>query len=148
MPRPEKIENWLIEAAELMARTGCNLVEAAGLMDQAVTSAECDVIVRRKSFTRLLWEARLRYFKTLGSDPNLTKETAEGRLATLAQRLEDTGAYDKAAEVWFKLAKMRGWTGPENTVNVFGDLSDADLKAIREKVQSSLAGSNQGPRVN
>ena len=128
--KTQKIENWLIEAAELMARTGCTLIEAAALLDQPVASDECDAIVRRKSFNRLLWEARHRHFNALANDPNFKKDTVVGRLLSLSQRLEDQGEYDKAAEAILKAAKVAGFVGPESTVSVFGELSQADLDAI------------------
>lgn len=140
MNRNEKIENWLIEAADLMARTGCSLTEAAGLMDEAVTSDECDAIVRRKSFNRLLWEARHRYFNELANNPNFRKDTVIGKLVSLAQRLEDRGEYDKAAEAILKAAKVAGFVGPESTVSVFGELSQADLDSIRRKVEEGSRG--------
>lgn len=136
----EKIEPWLLEATEVMARTGCSLTEAAGLLDQTVDSDLCEAIVRRKSFLKLLWEARHRYFSTLGKDPNFTQDVLIGRLLGQAQKLEDEGANDKAAEVLLKIAKIRGWVGPENQISVFGELSQSDLDAIRRKVEEGTRG--------
>lgn len=118
-----------------MARTGCGLIEAAGLLDQPVESEQCAAIVRRKSFNRLLWEARHRFFNSLANDPNFKKDTVIGRLLSLSQRLEDQGEYDKAAEAILKAAKVAGFVGPESTVSVFGELSQADLDSIRRKVE-------------
>jgi len=145
MGRPEKLENWLIEAAEVMAREGVTLREAAGMLNQDVTADECDVIVRRKSFHRLLWESRLRYFNQLAVDPNFKKDTIIGKLVTLAQRLEDRGDYDKAAEAILKAAKVAGFVGPESTVSVFGELSQADLDSIRRKVEEGAIGVKSRP---
>lgn len=139
MARPEKLEDWMHEAVLLMARTGCGLRQAATELEVPLTAEECANILRRSSFLRLLWEARHRYFSQLGSDPNFKKDTAIGKLLNLAQRLEEEGQHDKASEVLFKIAKMQGWVGPESTVNVFGDLSDKDLKAIRENLEKKPA---------
>lgn len=135
MKRATPVENWLIEAADLMARTGCTLIEAAAQLDQTVESDVCDAIVRRKSFYRLLWEARHRHFNALANDPNFKKDTVVGRLLSLSQRLEDQGEYDKAAEAILKAAKVAGFVGPESTVSVFGSLSQQDLDSIRRKVE-------------
>jgi len=145
MARPEKLEDWLIEAVNVMAQSGCTLREAAMQLGKAVTSEECDVILRRSSFNKLLWEARHRYFNELSSSPNWKKDTAIGKLMNLAQKLEDDGDHDKAAEVLFKAAKMAGWVGPESTVSVFGELSQRDLDAIRETVAKDV---KKGVRVN
>jgi len=133
----EKLQNWHIEAAEAMARTGCTLKEAAGLLDQVVTSEECDRIIKRKSFQKVLWEARHRYFTQLGQSSELKKDTMIGRMINLAEKLESADENDKAAEVWFKVGKALGWVGPENTVTVFGELSQHDLDEIRRKVEDA-----------
>lgn len=137
MGRPEKIEPWLIDIAEYMARNGVSFKDAAAELGEALTSDECEAIVRRKSFNRLLWEHRHRYFSDLAKDPNFKKEAVVGRLVVLSQRMEDRGEYDKAAEALLKAAKVAGFVGPESTVSVFGELSQADLDAIRRKVEDS-----------
>lgn len=143
---PEKIDNWNIAAAELMARTGMTLQQAVAELDIQLTSLECDAVIRRKSFNRLLWEARHRYFNDLSNNPNFKKDTIIGKLVYLAQRLEDEGAYDKAAEAILKAAKVAGFVGPESTVSVFGELSQADLDQIRKKLEEGSVG--KGTRVN
>lgn len=138
-----KLEEWLLDAAELMARTGGSLKSAATDMGRIISIDECNTILRRATFQRVLWEARHRYFTELGANPNFKKETALGKLLNLAEKLEGEGKFDSAAEVVFKIAKMNGWTGPESTVNVFGDLSQKDIDAIRKKLSKAME-----PRVN
>jgi len=100
-----------------------------------ITSEECDRTLRRKSFNKLLWEHRHRYFNQLANDPHFKKDTIIGKLVSLAQKLEERGDYDKAAEAILKAAKVAGFVGPESTVSVFGELSQADLDSIRRKVE-------------
>lgn len=144
MSRPTKLEDWQIEASNLMARTGCSLAQAATELQVEVSREDVILIMRRASFNRLLWEARHRYFNEVGSDPNYRKETAIGKLLALAQKLEEEGEHDKSAEVVFKVAKMQGWVGPESTVSVFGELSQRDMDAIRAKIEDS----KKAERVN
>lgn len=134
MSRPEKELDWHGEAIELMVRTGISLKAAAIELGQEVTSQEADVLLRRRSFNRRLWEERHRYFAQLGNSPNFKKETVIGKLLHLAQLLEDEGKADKAADSLFKAAKIAGFVGPDSTVSVFGELSAKDLDAIRETV--------------
>src|SRR5258708_21560624 len=129
-----KLEDWQLEAATLMAQIGCSLSQAATHLQKIVSIDECNAILRRATFQRVLWEARHRFFSVLGSNPNYKKETAIGKLLALAEKLEIEGKFDSAAEVVFKIAKMNGWTGPESTVNVFGDLSQKDIDSIRKKL--------------
>ena len=136
MGRPIKLDDWHLDAIQLMARTGCSLKQAATELEIPVTNEDCLNIMRRASFLRLLWSARHQYFAELASDPNFKKDTLVGKFLFLGQKLEEEGAHDKAAEVLFKAAKAMGWIGPESTVSVFGELSQRDLDAIREKVKN------------
>jgi hypothetical protein len=143
MARPQKNENWEIEAAGYMARTGASLAEAATALGIQIPSKDIDTILRRKAFNQLLWEARHRYFNELAKSPDWNKDTAIGKLMVLAQRLEDEGSHDKAAECIFKAAKMADWVGPDSQVSVFGELSQRDLDAIRESVAKEVPKSNK-----
>ena len=134
MARPELIDDWMLEAIEAMVQNGQSLKQAAMDLNQELTSAACDTILRRRSFNKLLWEARHRYFAQLGNSPNFKKETIIGKLLALAQKLEDEGKSDKAADCLFRAAKVAGFVGPESTVSVFGELSQKDLEALRESV--------------
>lgn len=143
MGRPHKLADWEIDAAEYMARTGASLTEAATFLGVQIPSKDVDTILRRKSFHRLLWEAKHRYFNELASSPNFKKDTAIGSLMTLADKLSAEGSFDKAAEVIFKVSKLMGWVGIEGQVNVFGELSQADLDKIREDLtRAKLSGSD------
>jgi hypothetical protein len=144
MGRPERLEDWLLEAANIMARMGVSLKQAATILKHEVTSDEANVILRRASFNRLLWEARHRYFQELGNDPHFNKNVSIGKLLDLSRKLEEEGEYDKASEVLFKIAKMSGWVGVEGQVNVFADLSQRDLDQIRDKVSKEAV----QPKVN
>lgn len=145
MPKAEKTEPWYTDAAELMAQNGISLIEACGELGLDLTTEQVLTIERRRSFARVLWETRHRYFNKLGTDPNLKKDTIIGKLVSLAQRLEDQGAYDKAAEAILKAAKVAGFVGPESTISVFGELSQADLDQIKKKLEE---GSTVKGRIN
>ncbi len=131
MARPDKTDQWNLDAAEIMARTGCSLVDAVNELGLDINSDIVDAVRRRKSFNKILWEARHRYFNELANNPSFKKDTIIGKLISLGQRLEDQGDYDKAAEAILKAAKVAGFVGPESTVSVFGELSQADLDSIR-----------------
>lgn len=135
MARPFLVEDWLLEAIELMVVHGMSLKQAAMELGQELTSEAAQTILRRKSFNKLLWESRNRYFSTLALDPNFKKETTIGKLLSLAQKLEDEGDHSKAADSIFKAAKIAGFVGPEQTVSVFGELSAKDLQGIKEALE-------------
>src|SRR5260370_11836712 len=137
MARPFEMEDWYIEAIGLMVRNGLSLKQAAIELEKPITSEQAEVILRRRSFNKVVWEERNRYFASLGNDPNFKKESVIGKLLVLAQKLEDEGKADKAADSLFKAAKIAGFVGPESTVSVFGELSAKDLDSIREKISQT-----------
>jgi len=145
MATQQKLDDWNIAAVELMAREGMTLQEAVDHLGLGLTSDVVYGVLRRKQFNKLLWEARHRFFNELAQNPNLKKDTIIGKLISLAQKLEDRGEYDKAAEAVLKAAKVAGFVGPESTVSVLGELSQADLDAIRKKLEE---GAGAKGRVN
>ncbi len=104
-----KTEDWHLEAADLMARTGASLSQAVTQLGLIKSMDECNALWRRSTFQRVLWEARHRFFNEIGTNPNFKKETAIGRLLTLAQKLEVEGKFDAAAEVVFKIKRIYHW---------------------------------------
>jgi hypothetical protein len=132
--RPDKIEDWMREAAENMVSTGLSLKQAAMDLGRELSSQDAELILRRKSFKRLLWEAQFRWSNAVASDPNFSRDSTIGKLLDLGRQLEEEGKHDKAADCIFKAAKIAGFVGPESTVSVFGELSAKDLEQIREAV--------------
>lgn len=133
------------EAAELMVYEGISLKEAVTQLNIALTSEECVNIARRASFKTLIRQIRNRLQTEIGSDPTRTKDTVVGQLQLLADQLEKQGDADKAAEVLFKIAKIRNWIGPEGTVNIFGDLTAKDYEKLRAEIQARKAARDSAP---
>ena len=72
-------------------------------------------------------------------------------MSILAQKLEDEGVADKAAEVLYKLSRLAGWLEPDSQVNVFGDLNAKDFEKIRKTLEEGKKGSQLNitvPSVN
>lgn len=84
---------------------------------------------------------RNRYYAEVGQDPEWRRKTAIGMLLSCVQRLIEDGAHDKAAEVILKAARVEGWLDSETQVNVFANLSQKDLDAVREKLKEKAAAS-------
>lgn len=122
------------DAADLMVRSGISLKEAITELGIPMTSIECANILRRRSFQKLLWQARHRFNQELASDPLRSKQSTIGQFQILAQKLIEEGSYDKAAEVLFKLARLENWIGIEGQINVFAGLSQRDIDEMRAKL--------------
>lgn len=139
MARPFADEpKWMTEAVELMVRSGFTLERACGELKVPMTTKEAETIQRRKSFQNLLRAARHRYHQEIGADPQLTKAALVGRLLVLADKLIEAEDYDKASEVLFKIAKIRGDVGADAQVNVFADLSASDYAEIRKNLEGDV----------
>ena len=135
MPAPPELE-WYQPAAELMARQGLTLAEAATRLKVPLNTEEARNTFRTKTFQRLLRAERLRYYGEVGRDPDWSKKTAIGQLLHCIQELMTEGEFDKAAEVILKAAKIEGWLGNEGTqVTVFGSLSQRELDEARQKLR-------------
>lgn len=147
MARPPIEESWLAEAIELVVRNGLTLLKAATELKKPVSTTDCENIQRRRSFQKMLRDARARYHAEVGSDPSLTKASTIGRLSILAQKLEDEESPDKAAEVLFKLAKLAGWLEPDAAVNVFGNLTSRDYEKIKRDLEGGKFANDQNISV-
>lgn len=133
MPAKSELESHQ-PLAELMAREGITLREAATRLRVPVGTEEAANLFRTKGFQRLLRVERLRFFGEVGQDPEWRRKTAIGMLLACAQRLMEDGAHDKAAEVILKAARVEGWLDSETQVNVFAGLSQKDLDAMKAKI--------------
>jgi len=136
MGRPDKLLDKHYELATQMARTGASLKQAATELGIEITNEEAVLLMRRSAFNRVLWEARHRYFNELAKDPNFSRDTVVGKLIVQCQKLEEEGDWAKASDVLYKISKILGFVGPESQVSVFGELSQADLDAIRQNIES------------
>lgn len=131
---------WFQPAAELMAREGLTLAEAATRLSEPITKIEASSIFRTKIFQRLLRAERLRYHAEVGRDPDWGKSTAMGILIDCAQKLFAEGQFDKAAEVILKATKLAGWLGNDTQVTVFNGLTAKDFEKIRANIRASEPG--------
>lgn len=130
---------WHQPCAELMAREGVTLREAATRLRAPITSEEAANLFRTKSFQRLLRSERNRYYLEVGQDAEWRRKTAIGMLLHCAKSLIEAGEFDKAAEVILKSARVEGWLGAETQVSVFNSLSHKDLEQLRIKIQEKAS---------
>jgi hypothetical protein len=114
MPRkPAPLEQWQIDAINLMVRKDLTLRQAAQQLGVEITPQEADNILGRTRFQQELEEARLRYYGEVGSNPRLTVDALIGKVYLLAERLASDREDAKASEALFRLAKIRGWIAGE-----------------------------------
>lgn len=141
LPRTPKIaEKWMPEAAELVVFEGITLKEAVTQLGVPLTTDECLLIARRKGFKDLVRQVKNRLHNEVGSDPARTKDALVGQMLILADNLDKAGESEKAADVLFKVAKVKNWIGPESNINIFGDLSQKDLDEMRKRIKEGVDG--------
>lgn len=127
--------------AELIAREGVTLREAATRLRIAITSEDAGNLFRSKAFQRLLRAERNRYFLEVGQDVEWRRKTAIGMLLHCVKELMQAGEFDKAAEVILKASRVEGWLGAETQVSVFNGLNQKDIDALRTKIKEKVANS-------
>jgi hypothetical protein len=130
---PEEV--WYQPVAEVMAREGLSLAEAATRLSVPITKENAAKLFKTKQFQTLLRVEKLRFYAEVGRNPEWSRKTAIGQLLVCIQELMSAGEFDKAAEVILKATKVEGWLGNETQVTVFNGLSQRDLEAIRTKLR-------------
>jgi hypothetical protein len=125
--------------AEMMAREGVTLREAATRLRVPIGSEEAANLFRTKAFQRLLRGERNRYYLEVGQDAEWRRKTAIGMLLHCVNQLIQNAEFDKAAEVILKASRVEGWLGAETQVSVFNSLSQKDLDLLRTKVKDKIA---------
>ena len=125
--------------AELMAREGLTLREAATRLSLQLDSVEAANLFRTKGFQKLLQTERYRFFREIAGDPEWSKRTAIGQMLYANQRLMEQGEYSQVIEGVLKVAKLEGWVGSESTVNIFGGVSQEDINQMKVQLAAEVA---------
>lgn len=131
-------EPYFQPLAELMAREGLTLAEAATRISQPITKENAAKLFKTKQFQALLRAERLRFYAEVGRNPEWSRKTAIGQLLVCIQELMSAGEFDKAAEVILKATKVEGWLGNETQVTVFNGLSQQQLEQIRSRITKPI----------
>jgi hypothetical protein len=128
-------ESWFQKAAELVVRENMPFRAAAHEAGAEITTVEAENIFRRKSFQKLLWTERNKYYAEVANEPGRNKTSAVGLMHLLVHKLIEAGEFDKALEGITKLAKLEGWLNPETQINIMGELTGKDLAKLRKDLE-------------
>lgn len=131
-------EHWYESAADSMVREGKTLFAYSNEKNLGLTSRECENIVRTKSFQEMLRTRRNVYYKEIANDPSLSRAAVKGKLVLCMDKMIESGQFDKAANVAMQIAKLEGWTSDGTSINVFQDLTAADLAKLRAKFKPEI----------
>ena len=114
-----------------------------------ITTVEAENIYRRKSFQKILWAERNKFYAEVANEPGRNKTSAVGLMHLLVHKLIEAGEFDKALEGITKLAKLEGWLNPETQINIMQELTGKDLTRLRKELEKEKldreaeAGSNR-----
>src|SRR5690348_1328167 len=137
MARP-KLQTWYAKVSETMVREGKTFRMAVNVHEIDLHDDEFQRIERSQEFQATLWAERMRYYNEIASSPGRTKTAIAGIVTISIQKLFDAGEYEKVVEACLKLAKIEGWMGAENTVNIFENVSAKDYEAARKELLALL----------
>lgn len=141
--KPDALEQWQLDAIELMVRQNFSLRQAAQQLGHEVSVQDADNIQGRLRFQDALEEARLRYYAEIGSNPRLTKDALIGKVYLLSERLASDREDAKASEALFRLAKIQGWIAGEggeqpSAVELLSRvLTQSDLDGLKEQAKKA-----------
>ena len=137
---PPESTVWYKELVVKHVREDKSLFQVSNELNLGCTVKELEALARDKDFASLLRTERWKFYKEIAADPNRSKTSAIGSLLFLADRLIAKGMEDKAARVILDVAKMEGWLDEKTQINLFGDVSQADINKMREKIAKNNAG--------
>ena len=126
---------WYRPAAELMAKEGISLKEAAAKLRVELSSSDAEKVQRTKTFQSILRTERLRFYNEIAAHPEYRKQAVVGMMLYNIERLTEGGEAKEALDGLNKLSKVEGWQG-QDTVNVFTNLSAKDFQQLRHNLTS------------
>lgn len=126
----------LSRIAELMVVNGLSLRGAAQALDppMVLTAEAATNLSNRKSFQKILWAARHRFYRELDEDPTRDRKAAVGMLWLAAHKLSEEGSWDKVGETIFKLARIENWISGEQQVSVFAELKPKEIAELKKRI--------------
>lgn len=144
-----KERSWEPIVASIMARTGATFKQAIQeLTPPVMTTPEQEkVIFNSDRFQKLLQETRNRIWEDKATDPTFTKAVLEGQLMEDADELSKTKKHRDAADVRFKLAKVRGYVDNTIQINSVGALSDTEVQRVMKELKAQIDEAEK-PAVN
>lgn len=134
-------EYWYDKAADAIVREGLTLFAFTNREDLGLTVRECENILRTKLFQETLRTRRNIYYREIANDSSYSRNAAKGQMMVAITKMMENGQYDKAAAAIMQLAKLEGWTTDGTNVNIFQDLSQADIVKLRAKMQKQPSSS-------
>jgi hypothetical protein len=129
---------WYSKLISKHVREDKSLFQCSNELDLGLTVKELEALQKDKDFAAVLRSERWKFYKEIASDPNRSKTSTIGNLLFAADRLMAKGHEDKAARIYMDVAKLEGWF-EERSVTVFGDISQADINKLKEKVLKNQA---------
>lgn len=143
---PLDLETWYEPVIEIMIAERIPLLMAVtryGAQDIALTPEECAGHERRKSFKDLYRAMLRKHYMEAASPVDHTKTILVGRMLANAKSLETMGKVKEANEALMGVARVEGWVGGEQTVNIFDSLTGADYQKLKDSVEQRKKGTIQ-----
>ena len=136
---------WYNRAAAMIVRENTPYKIAFAECGVAETEAVYTKIFKSKEFQEVLWTERHRYFTEIAQNPSRSKNSAIGLAILALQRLAEEGAWDKVLNGVIQLAKIEGWLGTEQNIQVFANVTAKDIELAKEKLLKDLNGKSISP---
>lgn len=129
-----KARPWYRDVAAVMIRERMPLRAALSVLGLAVSNAEIEAVEHSAGFLKALDDEQARFYSELAQSPNFSKMTVVGGMLHAINQLTREGAFDKAVEAWFKLARVQDWVGGEAETNIYMGITQKDIDLQREKL--------------
>lgn len=131
-----KKETWYERVADRIVRESVSFPQAAALEGLALTTDECEKYQKRREFQRVLQAKRNHFYAELGTEPSKNKNVLVGQMIYCINQLIRGGDYKDALDGILKQARVEGFVGGDQEVNVFGGLSAKEFDQLRDVIQT------------
>ena len=130
---------WDQKVAERMVRDRLSFRHACNEAQIDLAGDDALRIERSKAFREAYQVEFYRFYDEMVHDPRRTKDSTIGEMLAATRELMRAGQFDKALEGFFKICRVEGWVGGETNTVVFGNVSQKEIEAMREKIRETTA---------
>lgn len=123
----KKVQAWFKDVAAAMIRDRMSFRAALTALNISIPTSEAEAIERSNAFRKYLDMEQALLYQELSNNPNFDKNALVGGMLFAIQQMVREGAWDKAVEAWFKIARIQDWVGSESNVNITLGVSQRDI---------------------
>jgi len=143
---PLPIDDWVPLAIDIMLNERVTFEHAALTLSHAFeTHDEAARYMRRKSWRDAYDRQSRIFYESQGTTDAATKSRLVGEMLADARALRLAGRFKEANEATANAAKLLGYNTPDTNINLFQDLSGAEIERLRDALAKRREAASSKP---